>query len=301
MADTTFWPGDARLAITISMMFEANGQPISGAGGPITEPIKPGYPDLATNTYFDYGMREGIPRLLDLFDRRRIRVSSFMIGQAVEKNPRLAREIAERGHEVAAHGRTWEPQYALSREEERAFIQDSVESIERATGQKPVGYNCYWIRDSVNTLELLQELGFVYHIDDLSHDEPFIQRINGQPFVTVPYTVHLNDIVSFDFPNYAPLEHLQVLKDEFDQLYAEGAHRRRMMVVGTHDRISGRPNRIRVLEEFITYAQAHPGIWFATKTEIAHWALQTPEITPLVEREKPEISGMPAGHISVKV
>jgi hypothetical protein len=69
MADTTFWPGDARLAITISMMFEANGQPISGAGGPITEPIKPGYPDLATNTYFDYGMREGIPRLLDLFDR----------------------------------------------------------------------------------------------------------------------------------------------------------------------------------------------------------------------------------------
>src|SRR6266851_5520905 len=125
MADTTFWPGDARLAITISMMFEANGQPISGAGGPITEPIKPGYPDLATNTYFDYGMREGIPRLLDLFDRRRIRVSSFMIGQAVEKNPQLAREIVERGHEVAAHGRTWEPQYALSREEERAFLLDS--------------------------------------------------------------------------------------------------------------------------------------------------------------------------------
>ena len=91
MVYTTFWPGDARLAITISIMFEANGQPISGAGGPITEPIKPGYPDLATNTYFDYGMREGIPRLLDLFDRRQIRVSSFMIGQAVEKNPRLAR------------------------------------------------------------------------------------------------------------------------------------------------------------------------------------------------------------------
>ena len=116
MAYTTFWPGDARLAITISIMFEANGQPISGAGGPITEPIKPGYPDLATNTYFDYGMREGIPRLLDLFDRRKFRVNAFTIGQAVDKNPQLAREIAERGHEVAALGRTWEPQYALSRE-----------------------------------------------------------------------------------------------------------------------------------------------------------------------------------------
>jgi len=93
----------------------------------------------------------------------------------------------------------------------------------------------------------------------------------------------------------------QVLKDEFDQLYAEGAQRRRMMVVGTHDRISGRPNRIRVLEEFITYAQTHSGVWFATKQEIAHWALQTPEVTLQVEREKPEISGMPAGHLSVKV
>jgi hypothetical protein len=85
MVYTTFWPGDARLAITISIMFEANGQPISGAGGPITEPIKPGYPDLATNTYFEYGMREGIPHLLDLFDRSKIQVSAFMIGQAVEK------------------------------------------------------------------------------------------------------------------------------------------------------------------------------------------------------------------------
>jgi len=92
-----------------------------------------------------------------------------------------------------------------------------------------------------------------------------------------------------------------VLKDEFDQLYAEGAHRRRMLVVSTHGRISGRPNRIRVLEEFITSAQTHPGVWFATKKEIAHWALQTPEGTLWVEREKPEISGMPAGHISMKV
>src|SRR5258708_19874987 len=120
MVYTTFWPGDARLAITISIMFEANGQPISGASGPITEPIKPGYPDLATNTYFDYGMREGIPRLLDLFDRHQIRVSSFMIGQAVEKNPRLAREIAERGHEVAAHAPTSKPHYALPPQAHRA-------------------------------------------------------------------------------------------------------------------------------------------------------------------------------------
>ncbi len=289
----TFWPNGARLAVSISLMFEAGGQPISGAGGPIGDPIEGGVPDLPTNTYFDYGVREGVPRLLDLFGRHNIPISSFMIGEAVDKSPALARLIAERGHEVAVHGKRWEPQYLLSPEDERAFIQSSVDSAHRATGQRPIGYNCYWMRGSVRTLELLQELGFTYHIDDMSHDEPFIQRINGQPFVTVPYTMHLNDIISYDFANYSPQAYAQALKDEFDQLYVEAATRRRLMVISCHDRISGRPGRIRVLEDFIAYAQAQPGVWFARKDEIARWALETPDITPLVERAPAPMSGLP--------
>lgn len=185
------------------MQFEAGGQPISGVGGPITEPIREGYPDLGQNSFYEYGIREGIPRMLDLFDQHGIKVTSFMIGQAVDKHPELAAAIVERGHEAAAHGRRWESQYYLDRDEERAWIKDGAESIERATGTRPTGYNCYWIRDSVNTLELLSELGFIYHIDDLSADEPWIQEVGGKPFVSVPYTVHMNDISSFDFPGFS--------------------------------------------------------------------------------------------------
>jgi len=177
--DAEFWPNGARLAVTVSMQFEAGGQPISGASGPVTEPINPGYPDLPQNSFYEYGVREGIPRMLDLFDKHGIKVTSFMIGEAVDKHPELAREIVSRGHEAAAHGRRWEKQYPLEPDEERAWISDSVASIARATGVRARGYNCYWMRESVHTLELLQELGFTYHIDDLSADEPFIQEGRG--------------------------------------------------------------------------------------------------------------------------
>src|SRR5882762_4149029 len=217
-----FWPGSARLAVTVSMQFEAGGQPISGAGGPITEPILPGFPDLGQNSFYEYGAREGVPRILDLLDKQDIRMSSFMIGDAVRRHPDVAAEIVKRGHEAGAPGRRWERQYQLDRDNEKAWIADSVQAIEEVTGFRPVGYNNYWIRPGVNTLELLQELGFTYHIDDLSADEPFLQRINGQPFATVPYSVHLNDIASFDFPGFSPADYEQQLVDEFEQLYGEG-------------------------------------------------------------------------------
>jgi peptidoglycan/xylan/chitin deacetylase (PgdA/CDA1 family) len=117
-----FWPNGARLAVSFSLMFEAGGQPISGAGGVIPDPIEHGLPDLPTNAFFQYGVYEGIPRILDLVDRHDVKLSSFMIGQAVDKAPDLAREIVRRGHEAAAHGRTWTNSYALDPEAERRFI-----------------------------------------------------------------------------------------------------------------------------------------------------------------------------------
>lgn len=291
---TRFWPNGARLAVTLSMQFEAGGQPISGVGGPITEPIREGYPDLGQNSFYEYGIREGIPRMLDLFDQHGIKVTSFMIGQAVDKHPELAAAIVERGHEAAAHGRRWESQYYLDRDEERAWIKDGAESIERATGTRPTGYNCYWIRDSVNTLELLSELGFIYHIDDLSADEPWIQEVGGKPFVSVPYTVHMNDISSFDFPGFSPADYEQQLRDEFDQLHEEGRRRRRMMSVSLHDRISGHASRVRVLDRFLTYARQFDDVWFARRDEIARWALETPDVTPTISRPPAAEGGLPA-------
>ncbi len=291
---TNFWPDGHRLAISVAMQFEGGGQPISGAGGPITEPIEKGFPDLGTNSFFDYGVREGIPRLLDLFDKHGIKTTSFMVAQAVERAPQLAREIVERGHEAAAHGVQWASQYTLPEHEERQLISQCVAILEKATGTRPSGYDCYWMRGSVRTLSLLQELGFIYHNNDLNMDEPWIQDIAGKPFVSVPYTVHLNDIVAYDHVGFSAAAYEQQLKDEFDQLYEEGASRRRMMLISLHDRLSGHASRVRSLERFLVYAKGHPGVWFARKDEIAAHALRTPEITPRLHRELAEVGGLAA-------
>ncbi len=130
------------------------------------------------------------------------------------------------------------------------------------------------MRNSVHTLDILKSLGFIYHLDEASRDEPFIVPVKGGDFVTVPYTFHMNDIVSFPFTGWNPAAYEQALRDEFDQLYEEGATRRRMMVISLHDRISGHANRVRVLDRFLTYARSRPGVWFARKDEIAEWALK---------------------------
>ena len=140
------------------------------------------------------------------------------------------------------------------------------------------------MRSSVHILETLQDLGFLYHIDEPSHDEPFIIPVRGKYFVTVPYTFHMNDISSYPFEQFNPVAYEQALKDEFDQLYEEGATRRRLMIIGMHDRINGHANRVRVLDRFLTYARSHRDVWFARKDEIARWALETRSITPVRDR-----------------
>lgn len=289
----TFWPDGARLAVTVSMQFEAGGQPISGADGPITERILDGFPDLGQNSFYEYGAREGIPRILNLLDEHGIKMTSFMIGDAVRRHPQVAAEIVRRGHEAGAHGRSWQRQYQLLRQQEVDWIADSVNAIEKVTGTRPTGYNNYWIRPGVNTLEILQEMGFTYHIDDLSADEPFLQYINGQPFATVPYSVHLNDIASFDFPGFSPADYEQQLVDEFEQLYSEGAHRRRMMVIGLHDRLSGHASRVRVLDRILGRLRRREDVWWARKDEIARWTLDHPDTAAWVDRDPAPISGLP--------
>jgi peptidoglycan/xylan/chitin deacetylase (PgdA/CDA1 family) len=290
---TDFWPNGARLAVSFSLMFEGGGQPISGAGGVIPDPIEKGVPDLPTNAFFAYGYYEGIPRVLDLMDKHGIKLSSFMIGKAVETSPDLAQEIVRRGHEAAAHGRVWENSYQLPRDEEKRFIADSVETIQRVTGQNPIGWNAYWMRNSIYILETLQDLGFLYHIDEPSHDEPFIVPVRGRDFVTVPYTFHMNDIVSFPFEGWNAAAYEQALRDEFDQLYEEGVHRRRMMVVSLHDRISGHAGRVRALDRFLTYTRGKGDVWFARKDEIARYALANRAATPVIDRGSPSKTGLP--------
>ncbi len=254
--------------------------------------IEQGLPDLLTNAFFQYGVYEGVPRILDLMAAGSL--SSFMIWPQVEK----ALDPGARNRSARPRGRS--PRKDLGKQLlprprcRTAAHQPTVwESIQKITGQQPIGWNAYWMRNSPRTLDILQSLGFQYHIDEPSMDEPFIVRLKGGDFVTVPYTFHMNDIVSFPFENYNPAAYEQALKDEFDQLYEEGAHRRRMMVVSLHDRISGHANRVRVLDRFLAYARSKPGVWFARKDEIAKWATEQRTITPIFDRGAPTVSGLP--------
>jgi peptidoglycan/xylan/chitin deacetylase (PgdA/CDA1 family) len=269
-----FWPNGARLVVSLSMQFEAGAQPERGAESPFPV-IDTKYPDLPATKWYDYGFKEGIQRMLDMFERVGVKVTSHMVGAAVERNPQLAKEIVERGHEAAGHGQTWTPQFSMTPDEERNSYQASIKTIETATGTRPVGFNAFWLRGTPRTLEILQDLGFIYHIDDISRDEPFLVPVRNKPFAVVPYTIHTNDIVNYEGRHWTSGQFASELKYEFDQLYAEAATRRRMMSVSAHDRITGRPARTKALEEFIVYAQKQPGVVFLRKDQIARFALES--------------------------
>jgi peptidoglycan/xylan/chitin deacetylase (PgdA/CDA1 family) len=225
----------------------------------------------------DYGFKEGLPRLLEVFDRHKITVTSHMVAAAVDLHPALAKEIVQRGHEAAGHGQTWTAQFSMTPEEERASYQQSIESIERATGTRPVGFNAFWLRGTPQTLEILQSLGFLYHIDDVSRDEPFLINVRERPFAVVPalHTPHERHR-GLRNPLLSTAMYADDLKAEFDALYAEAGTRRRMMSVSAHDRIAGRPSRSMVLERFITYAQSHPASRLRVKMRLRVLPLRVP-------------------------
>jgi peptidoglycan/xylan/chitin deacetylase (PgdA/CDA1 family) len=274
-ATPKFWPGGARMVVSLSLQMEAGGQPERGANGPWGN-LDVRYPDLPTDKWYEYGVKEGIPRLLDMYARRKVHVTSHMVGASVDKHPALAKEIVDRGHEPAAHGQTWDPIYAKSPDEERANYQANIQAIERATGKRPIGFNAPGMRATPATFGILQDLGFLYHTDDLSRDEPFLIPVRNKPFVVVPYTFVLNDYQNFENRWRTCSDFAGELKAEFDALYEESSNKRRMISIASHDRVAGRPSRMKVIEDFIVYAQKHSGVVFLRKDEIAKFALDSP-------------------------
>ncbi|QJB30128.1 polysaccharide deacetylase family protein [Chitinophaga oryzae] len=271
--NTSRWADGSRLVVSVSMQFEAGGQP-DNAESPFPQNMQQGYRDLPASTWYQYGYKEGIPRMLDNWDQLGIKVTSHMVGTAVLNHPELAKEIVRRGHEAAAHGMNWSSQYNLSYEAEKKFIKDGADAVEKVTGVMPVGYNANWLRRGENTLKILQELGFIYHIDDLSRDEPFVIQVNQHDFAVVPYTLRCNDILLIEGKNFSAGQFVEQVKMEFDQLYAESAQRRRQMSISFHDRIGGTPQMVKAARDIIRYIQDHRGVSFKRKDEIAKMILQ---------------------------
>ncbi|MCV9933591.1 polysaccharide deacetylase family protein [Flavobacterium sp. LS1R47] len=279
------WPNGAQLVISVSMQFETGGQP-EGAESPFSgSPLPKGQPDLPAESWFRYGANEGIYRMLDLWKKYNIKVTSHVVGEAAVKYPKIAKAIADGGHEIAAHGISWSNQWNMNYADELAFVKKGIDTVEAITGKRGVGYNANWLRRSPNTLKVLQELGFLYHIDDLSRDEPFITKVNGKNFVVMPYTLRNNDIVNVEGKHWSPDQFLWQLKMEFDQLYEEGATKRRMMSISFHDRIGGTPAMVRAMDSFIKYTKTKKGVVFMRKDDIAKMVLNDPK-TPIDNAEE---------------
>jgi putative urate catabolism protein len=280
------WPGGARLALQIVLNYEEGGENCVLHGDPASETFLSeiigaeayvGERHMSMESIYEYGSRVGVWRLKSLFDRYRIPVTVFAVGMAVERYPEPVQALYAAGHEICSHGYRWINYRDVNENTERAHIQKAIRVIEDAIGERPLGW--YTGRSSANTRALVvEEGGFLYDADDYSDELPFWNRQHGQPHLVIPYTLDANDM-RFVTPqgfNSGP-QFLQYLKDSFDVLYAAGADSPRMMSVGLHCRISGRPGRFAALEAFLRYARSHDDVWFCRRIDIArHWHAEHP-------------------------
>jgi peptidoglycan/xylan/chitin deacetylase (PgdA/CDA1 family) len=279
------WPRKARVALSVVVNVEEGSEYSIGEGDAITEQVdelavslsKP-IRNYGNESNYRYGLNEGHVRVAELLDRYRASVTYTAAALSIERAPAIGEYIRARGHEAACHGWRWIHQFKFDQDEERAFIAKGLDSLERSTGMRPVGWLSRYLH-TANTRRLLQEAGLLYHMDDYSADAPFWGVVDGssKPMVIVPYQLDTNDMKMWLAPSYLPAHWLEYAIDTLDQVSREGAHRPIMMSLGLHLRIIGRPGRIGALEKFLKYAAKKPGVWFAQRREIAaHFAEAVP-------------------------
>ncbi|WP_038358356.1 allantoinase PuuE [Bosea sp. UNC402CLCol] len=273
------WPNDARLAVNLVINVEEGGELSIGQGDEKNESIYevveeiPGIRDLCMESHFEYGTRAGWPRIRQLLQTYGAHGTVNAIGRSLMISPWLAQQAVADGHEIAAHGWRWERHANMTVDEERLAIARTVEAITRTAGSPPRGWHTR-SATSPNTRRLLIEQGgFFYDSNAYNDDLPYLVDVAGQDHLILPYSFDTNDmrftrgggfVFGDDFARYCI--------DAFDRLYAEGASAPRMMTVGLHLRIIGKPGRIGGLERFLAHAASKPGVWFARRDEIArHW------------------------------
>lgn len=273
------WPGDARVAVSIVVNYEEGSEVTHGNGDKRNDGLQeviyamdPQYRDLAVESVFEYGSRAGIWRLERLLTEYRIPVTFYACAVALERNREVGAWIKEAGHEPCSHGWRWEEMWKLTRKEEKEHMLWAIESIRETTGSRPEGWYCRY-GPSVNTRELVvEEGGFVYDSDVYNDDLPYYTTVKGKKHLIIPYSFTYNDGKFGLLPGYAsPDDYFNTLKRGFDQLWREGATHPKMMSLGLHPRLIGQAARIDALREFLDYAQATGGVWFAKRIEIAKW------------------------------
>ncbi|MCZ8019506.1 polysaccharide deacetylase family protein [Novosphingobium sp.] len=279
-------PGGAKMALSVVVNVEEGSEQTVARGDKGMEPvdelgifIKAPIRNYANESNYLYGIKAGAPRVVKLLKQFDIMASWTVAALSLENHPEIAEAIVELGHEPVSHGWRWVHQFRLNEEQEREFIRKAVASIEQTCGVRPYGWlSRYMLTD--NTRRLLIEEGFSYHMDDYSGDVPFWDRetVPGKPLVIVPYQLDNNDMKMWTDPAMTPEQWLAYAKRNFDQVYREGAEGNpKMMSLGLHLRIIGRPGRIWALEEFFRHVRQHDGVWVTTRKAIAdHFAATVP-------------------------
>ena len=235
-------------------------------------PRKPIRAHAAASTY-SYGIVEGASRVMRVLDDAGVAATWTAAALALERAPELAQAIVARGDEICSHGYRWVPQFEMDETTERQFIRGAAESIERTTGKRPCGWLSRYLYTD-NTQRILLEEGYSYHMDDFSADAPFWNTVtlsdgSVRPLAILPYAIDTNDMKFWLTPALSTRDWLDYACETFDQLYREGADRPRMMSLGVHLRIIGRPGRIGVYQAFVKHASSKPDVWFATRASIA--------------------------------
>jgi len=277
------WPNGARLALSLVVNVEegselsvAHGdrgpEPVDELGVVLKKPLR----NYGNESNYQYGIKAGAPRVMRLLEERGLQATFTAAAVSLERAPELARRIVAGGHEVCAHGWRWVHQFHMDEATERDFIRKAVTSIARTTGERPHGWLSRYLQTD-NTRRLLVEEGFSYHMDDYSDDVPFWDAVDGKPILILPYAIDSNDMKMWTAPSFMPADWLQYATDSFDWLLREAAGAPRMMSLGVHLRIIGRPGRIGYFEKFLDHAMRHADVWITTRRQIATaWAGQNP-------------------------
>ncbi|WP_341663819.1 allantoinase PuuE [Vibrio sp.] len=275
------WPGGARIALSFVLNYEEGGERCLLHGDdesesflseiPAAMPIQ-GARHMSMESIYEYGSRAGVWRVLRLFEQYSFPLTVFAVAMAIKRHPDVARAMVKAGHELCSHGYRWIDYQHMEEALEREHMARAIRIIEQVTGTRPLGW--YTGRTSPNTRRLVAEDGgFLYDSDAYDDDLPYWHTQAKRPQLVIPYTLDVNDMRFATSQGFNSGEQFfQYLKDSFDVLYEEGAAAPKMMSVGLHCRLIGRPGRIAALKRFLDYVQAHEKVWVCRRIDIArHW------------------------------
>jgi putative urate catabolism protein len=280
------WPGGARVAVQFVVNYEEGGENSILHGDAASEAFLsdvlgaqpwPGQRHMNVESMYEYGARAGFWRLWRMFTGRSLPVTVYGVATALMRSREQVAAMQEAGWEIASHGLKWIDYRNVPEAEEREHLREAIRIHTEITGERPLGW--YTGRSSENTLKLvMEEGGFLYSSDSYADDLPYWVQGPGAPHLIIPYTLDANDMRFTNAQGFAHGEDfLQYLKDSFDQLYAEGEAAPKMMTVGLHCRLAGRPGRAFGLARFLDHIQRHDRVWICRRDEIArHWQAEHP-------------------------